>query len=64
MCEGTNLVAMLFMALAATSVAYLLFLGGLKKISSSAAVTLSLAEPLTAALLGVLLVGEYLSPLS
>lgn len=62
--EGTNLVAMLFMALAATSVAYLLFLGGLKKISSSAAVTLSLAEPLTAALLGVLLVGEYLSPLS
>lgn len=62
--EGTNLSAMLFMALAATSVAYVLFLGGLKKISSSAAVTLSLAEPLTAAILGVFLVGEYLSPLS
>lgn len=62
--EGTDLAAMLFMALAATSVAYLLFLAGLKKISSSAAVTLSLAEPLTAALLGVFLVGEYLSPLS
>lgn len=62
--EGTNLSAMLFMALAATSLAYVLFLGGLKKISSSAAVTLSLAEPLTAAILGVFLVGEYLSPLS
>ncbi|MER2038328.1 MAG: EamA family transporter [Solibacillus sp.] len=62
--EGANFAAMLFMALAATSIAYLLFLSGLKKVSSSAAVTLSLAEPLTAALLGVFLVGEYLSPLS
>ena len=59
--EGNNLWAMLFMALAATSLAYLLFLSGLQKISSSAAVTLSLAEPLTAAMLGVFLVGEYLS---
>lgn len=59
--ETQNLWPMLFMAIAATSIAYLLFLGGLQKISSSAAVTLSLAEPLTAALLGVFLVGEYLS---
>lgn len=59
--EPVNLSAMLFMALAATSVAYILFLGGLQKISSSAAVTLSLAEPLTAALLGVFFIGEYLS---
>lgn len=59
--EPSNLWPMLFMALAATSVAYVLFLAGLQKISSSAAVTLSLAEPLTAALLGVFLVGEYLS---
>lgn len=59
--EPTNLWPMLFMALAATSLAYILFLGGLQKISSSAAVTLSLAEPLTAAMLGVFLVGEYLS---
>ncbi|MEG0473623.1 MAG: EamA family transporter [Solibacillus sp.] len=62
--EGNNLWAMLFMALAATSLAYLLFLGGLQKINSSAAVTLSLAEPLTAAMLGVFLVGEYLSATS
>ena len=62
--ESQNLFPMLYMGLAATSIAYLLFLAGLEKISSSSAVTLSLAEPLTAALLGVFLVGEYLSPTS
>lgn len=62
--EPTNLWSMLFMALAATTLAYILFLAGLQKISSSAAVTLSLAEPLTAALLGVFLIGEYLSTTS
>ncbi|KGR76064.1 DMT family transporter [Ureibacillus sinduriensis] len=62
--EGQNLLPMIFMGLAATSIAYLLFLGGLERIPSSSAVTLSLAEPLTAALLGVFLVGEYLSPTS
>ncbi|MEJ9282243.1 DMT family transporter [Ureibacillus thermosphaericus] len=59
-----NLWPMLFMGLFATSLAYILYLAGLEKISSSSAVTLSLAEPLTAALLGVFLVGEYLSPTS
>ena len=34
------------------------------KISSSTAVTLSLAEPLTAAILGVFLIGEHLSIVS
>ncbi|HWL24659.1 MAG TPA: EamA family transporter, partial [Ureibacillus sp.] len=48
----------------ATSLAYLFYLAGLEKIGSSSAVTLSLAEPLTASLLGVFLVGEYLSPTS
>lgn len=62
--DKQNLFPIVFMGLAATSVAYILFLGGLEKISSSSAVTLSLAEPLTAALLGVFLVGEYLSPTS
>jgi len=47
-----------------TSVAYLLFLNGLQKISSSSAVTLSLAEPLTAAILGVFFIGEQLSIVS
>lgn len=62
--EVQNLLPMLFMALAATSLAYIFYLAGLEKISSSSAVTLSLAEPLTASLLGVFLVGEYLSPTS
>ncbi|KGR79357.1 transporter [Ureibacillus manganicus DSM 26584] len=62
--EGGNLLPMLFMALAATSLAYIFYLAGLEKISSSSAVTLSLAEPLTASLLGVFLVGEILSPTS
>ncbi|RUL52066.1 MULTISPECIES: DMT family transporter [Lysinibacillus] len=64
MFTNQNLWPMIFMGLAATSLAYVLFLAGLEKISSSSAVTLSLAEPLTAALLGVFLVGEYLSPTS
>jgi DME family drug/metabolite transporter len=45
----------------ATGIAYLLFAKGLTHISSSTAVTLSLAEPLTAALLGVFLLGENLT---
>lgn len=58
---SNNLWPMLFMALAATSVAYILFLFGLQKISSSSAVTLSLAEPLTAAMLGVFIIKEVLT---
>ena len=49
------------MAVMYTSVAYLLFLSSLQKINSSSAVTLSLAEPFTAAMLGVFFIGEYLS---
>ena len=59
--QSHNIGAMLFMGILCTSVAYLLFLSGLQKISSSSAVTLSLAEPLTAAMLGVFFIGEYLS---
>ncbi len=56
-----NIWSMTYMGLMATSLAYVLFLGGLRAISSSAAVTLSLAEPLTAALLGAFFLGEYLA---
>jgi len=59
-----NLWTMLFMGIMCTSLAYFLFLRGLQKISSSTAVTLSLAEPLTAAILGVFLIGEHLSIVS
>lgn len=59
-----NLAIIFYLGLAATSLSYILFSGGLKRIPSSSAVTLSLAEPLTAALLGVIIVKEVLSVLS
>lgn len=49
------------LGIVATGIAYLLFAKGLINVSSSTAVTLALAEPLTAALLGVFLLGEYLN---
>lgn len=49
------------LGLVTTALAYLLFARGLLLVSSSTAVTLALAEPLTAALLSVLIVGEQLS---
>ncbi|EDL65408.1 hypothetical protein BSG1_11061 [Bacillus sp. SG-1] len=51
----------LHLGIMATGAAYFLFVKGLVHVSSSTAVTLSLAEPLTAAVLGVFIVGEYLS---
>ncbi|HSJ38170.1 MAG TPA: EamA family transporter [Planococcus sp. (in: firmicutes)] len=54
----------IYLGFATTSLAYILFSRGLKRIPSSSAVTLSLAEPLTASILGVLVVGEVLSGLS
>src|SRR5690625_56735 len=45
----------------ATGIAYYLFSKGLVYVTSSTAVTLALAEPLTAALLGVFLLGEHLT---
>ncbi|MGE7624654.1 EamA family transporter [Viridibacillus sp. NPDC096237] len=59
--QNANWLPLAFMGVFGTSIAYLLFLTGLQRISSSSAVTLSLGEPLTAAILGVFLVGEYLS---
>lgn len=47
-----------------TAVAFLLFSIGLSRISFPAAVTLSLAEPITASLLGVFLLGEKLTAVS
>jgi len=56
-----NLAVILYLGLGATSLSYILFSSGLKLIPSSSAVTLSLAEPMTAALLGVFIVGEVLT---
>lgn len=56
-----NVSIIFYLGLATTSVAYVLYGRGLHKIPSSSALTLSLAEPTTAALLGVFIVGEILS---
>lgn len=51
----------LHLGLLATALAYMLFSRGLARIPVSSAVTLTLAEPLTAAFLGVALLGERLT---
>lgn len=51
----------LYLGIFATGIAYLLFSKGLVNLPASTAVTLSLFEPLTAALLGAFLIGEKLT---
>jgi drug/metabolite transporter, DME family len=55
---------MLWLGLAATALAYLLFGSGLRHTPVAAAVTLSLAEPLTASALAVLVLGEEILPIT
>ncbi|MFJ4828861.1 DMT family transporter [Streptomyces sp. NPDC088747] len=50
-----------WLGLATTALAYWLFTVGLSRVSASTVGTLSLAEPLAAALLGVLVLNEHLS---
>ena len=57
----TGIGVSVYLGLFATAFAYLLFSRGLVGVPASTAITLSLAEPLTAALLGVLVVGETLT---
>jgi DME family drug/metabolite transporter len=52
----------LYLGLIATALAYVLFVRGLNLLPVGSTVTLSLAEPLTAAALGVIVLGERLSP--
>ncbi|WP_404446556.1 EamA family transporter [Sutcliffiella horikoshii] len=54
----------LYLGVMTTGVAYMLFARGLTHVSSSTAVTLALAEPLTATLFGVFLLGENLNATS
>lgn len=56
-----GLVVALHLGVMATAVAYALYVRGLMKVRAETAVTLALAEPLTATLLGVLLLGEQLT---
>ncbi|MBA2573538.1 MAG: EamA family transporter, partial [Nocardioidaceae bacterium] len=54
----------LYLAVAATVLAYNLFNRGLRTVEPGTAATLALVEPLVAAMLGVVVLSEQLSPLS
>ncbi len=56
-----GLVVIVHLGILVTVVSYALFARGLMGVTASTAVTLSLAEPLTAGILGVIVVGERLS---
>jgi len=61
--EPRGLAVALWMGGVTVVVAYLLMGAALRHLRSSTAITLGLAEPLTAAILGVALLGETLAPL-
>ncbi len=54
----------LWLGVATVALAYVLFSWGLSGLTAATAATLTLAEPLTASLLGVVLLGERLAPLA
>lgn len=57
----SGLLAIIYIGLFTTALGYILYSYGLKRIPSSSATTLALAEPFTAAILSVVIVGEYLN---
>ncbi len=59
--EPGGLIVVLHLGLVTTALAYLLFARGLRTVPATTAVTLSLAEPLTAATLGILILKEQLT---
>jgi DME family drug/metabolite transporter len=59
--SADGLALVLFLAVVPTALAYVLFARGLRSLTASETATLTLAEPLTAALLGVAVVGERLT---
>jgi len=56
-----GVITMTHLGLFATTLSYILFSKGLKSVPVAQTVTLSLAEPLTAALLGILVLGEAMN---
>jgi DME family drug/metabolite transporter len=60
--EPRGVLVALHLGLVATALAYALFARGLKEVPTATAVTLTLAEPLTAATLGLVVLGERLTP--
>ncbi|MFP7253938.1 EamA family transporter [Terribacillus goriensis] len=62
--QPSGIAVSLHLGIIATAAAYFLFSKGLQQVPASSAVSLSLAEPITAAILGVVLVGEELNLIS
>jgi DME family drug/metabolite transporter len=60
--SAAGLAMTLHLGVVATALAYLLYASGLARVPAATAATLSLAEPLTAGLLGVAVLGERLPP--
>ena len=60
--RGVMIVA--WLGVGATAAAYLLFTAGLRTVPAVTGATMALAEPLTATVLGVLLLGERLAPVA
>jgi DME family drug/metabolite transporter len=61
---GGGVALALFLGLVPTALAYVLFARGLRSLGSGEVATLTLAEPLTAAALGVVILGERPGPLA
>jgi DME family drug/metabolite transporter len=59
--RGGGLVLALFLGIVPTALAYVLFARGLRRLSAAETSTLTLAEPLTAGLLGAAVLGERLT---
>jgi DME family drug/metabolite transporter len=59
--EAIGALVVLHLGVITVAVAYILFVRGLASVPVSTAVTLTLAEPLTAGILGVVVVGEDLT---
>lgn len=62
--DPRGLLMALWLGLATIAVAYVMFTWGLQGLTAATAATLTLAEPLTAALLGTTVLGEQLSALA
>lgn len=60
--EPRGLLVGLHLGVVTMAAAYLIFTLGLQRVSAATAVSLTLAEPLTAGLLGIFVVGEQLGP--
>lgn len=59
--QPNGLAVVLHLGIITMALSYFLFAHGLRRVTASTAVTLTLAEPLTAGILGVVLVGERLT---